>query len=97
MSGPGQDDAVALLLALASPEELDVLGIISVAGNVGLAQTAKNARRCELSGRTDMPVFAGCERPLRRPLVTAEHVHGPTGLDGPDLPEPDQAAGPACA
>ena len=86
---PGQDDAVALLLALASPEELDVLGIVAVAGNVGLAQNARNALKIvELSGRTDVPVFAGCERPMRRKLVTAEHVHGPTGLDGPDLPEP---------
>lgn len=86
---PGQDDAVALLLALASPEELEVLGIVAVAGNVGLAQNTRNALKVvELSGRTDVPVHAGCERPIRRPLVTAEHVHGPTGLDGPDLPEP---------
>lgn len=86
---PGQDDAVAILLALASPDELDVLGIVAVAGNVGLAQNARNALKVvELSGRTDVPVYAGCERPLRRRLVTAEHVHGPTGLDGPDLPEP---------
>lgn len=86
---PGQDDAVAILLALASPDELEVLGIVAVAGNVGLAQNARNALKVvELSGRTDVPVHAGCERPLRRRLVTAEHVHGPTGLDGPDLPEP---------
>jgi len=86
---PGQDDAVALLLALASPEELDILGIVAVAGNVGLAQNARNALKVvELSGRTEVPVYAGCERPMRRKLRTAEHVHGPTGLDGPDLPEP---------
>ena len=86
---PGQDDAVAILLALASPEELEVLGITAVAGNVPLELTARNARIvCELAGRPDMPVFAGCDRPLRRPLVTAEHVHGKTGLDGPVLPEP---------
>jgi purine nucleosidase len=86
---PGQDDAVAILLALASPEELDVLGIVAVAGNVPLGHTERNARRIvELSGRTDVPVFAGCPRPLMRPLVTAEHVHGRTGLDGADLPEP---------
>lgn len=86
---PGQDDAVAILLALASPEELDVLGIVAVAGNVGVAQNAINARKVvELAGRPDIPVFAGCSRPLRRHLVTAEHVHGQTGLDGPDLPEP---------
>ena len=86
---PGQDDAVAILLALASPDEFDILGIVAVAGNVGLAQNARNALKVvELSGRTDVPVYAGCERPMRRKLVTAEHVHGPTGLDGPDLPEP---------
>lgn len=86
---PGQDDAVAILLALASPEEIDVLGVTAVAGNVPLELTAKNARIvCELAGRTDVPVYAGCDRPLNRPLVTAEHVHGKTGLDGPVLPDP---------
>ncbi|WP_300066635.1 nucleoside hydrolase [uncultured Ruegeria sp.] len=86
---PGQDDAVAILLALASPDEIDVLGITAVAGNVPLALTAKNARIvCELAGHTEIPVYAGCDRPLTRPLITAEHVHGKTGLDGPDLPDP---------
>ena len=86
---PGQDDAVAILLALASPEDIDVLGITAVAGNVPLELTAKNARIiCELAGKTDVPVYAGCDRPLGRDLVTAEHVHGKTGLDGPDLPGP---------
>ena len=85
---PGQDDAVAILLALASPE-LDVLGITAVAGNVPLSLTEKNARMiCELAGRTDTKVFAGAVRPLVRPLVTAEQVHGQTGLNGPVLPEP---------
>ncbi|MCI2398759.1 nucleoside hydrolase [Aliiroseovarius subalbicans] len=85
---PGQDDAVAILLALASPE-LDVLGITAVAGNVPLPLTQKNARIvCELAGRTDVKVFAGCDAPLERPLVTAEYVHGKTGLDGPELPDP---------
>lgn len=85
---PGQDDAVAILLALASPE-LEVLGITTVAGNVPLALTSRNARMvCELAGRPDLPVYAGAERPLLKPLVTAEHVHGKTGLDGPVLPEP---------
>ncbi|KEO56377.1 nucleoside hydrolase [Thioclava pacifica] len=88
---PGQDDAVAILLALASPE-LDVLGITCVAGNVPLALTSKNARVvCELAGRTEVPVFAGCDRPLARKLVTAEYVHGKTGLDGIALPEPSMA------
>jgi purine nucleosidase len=86
---PGQDDAVAILLALASPVELDVIGITCVAGNVPLHLTTLNARKiCELAGRPDIPIFAGCDRPLGRDLVTAEHVHGSTGLDGPTLPEP---------
>jgi len=86
---PGQDDAVAILLALASPEEVEVLGITAVAGNVPLALTQRNARIiCELAGRRDIRVFAGCDRPLVQPLVTAEHVHGKTGLDGVPLFEP---------
>jgi purine nucleosidase len=86
---PGQDDAVAILLALASPDEIEVLGITAVAGNVPLALTSKNARIvCELAGRSDIPVFAGCDRPLAHTLVTAEHVHGKTGLDGIPLPDP---------
>ncbi len=86
---PGQDDAVAILLALASSEELEVLGITAVAGNVPLPLTQKNARIiCELAGRPDMRVFAGCDSPIRRKLVTAEHVHGKTGLDGPQLADP---------
>ncbi len=85
---PGQDDAVAILLALASPE-LQVLGLTAVAGNVPLPLTERNARIvCELAGRADVPVFAGCDRPLGRDLVTAEHVHGKSGLDGPVLPDP---------
>ena len=86
---PGQDDAVAILLALASPDEIEVLGITAVAGNVPLSLTERNARIvCELAGRPDIAVYAGCASPLRRKLVTAEHVHGKTGLDGPELPEP---------
>ncbi|MRX49604.1 nucleoside hydrolase [Paracoccus sp. S-4012] len=86
---PGQDDAVALLLALASPEEVEVLGVTAVAGNVPLDLTAKNARIvCELAGRPDLPVHAGCDAPLARRLVTAENVHGATGLDGIDLRPP---------
>ena len=88
---PGQDDAVAICLALASPE-LEVLGITCVAGNVPLALTALNARKvCELAGRADIRVFAGCDRPMARDLVTAEYVHGKTGLDGIELPEPRMA------
>jgi purine nucleosidase len=85
---PGQDDAVAILLALASPE-LAVLGVVAVAGNVPLHRTSVNALKVlELAGRRDVPVFAGCARPMARELVTAEHVHGPTGLDGPSMPDP---------
>ena len=87
---PGQDDAVAILLALASPKEIEVLGITAVAGNVPLYLTEKNARIvCELANNTDVKVFAGCDTPMKRPLVTAEHVHGKTGLDGPSLPDPE--------
>jgi purine nucleosidase len=88
---PGQDDAIAILMALASPE-IEVLGITTVAGNVPLPLTTRNALRIvELAGRTDVPVHAGAAQPLVRPLVTAEAVHGQTGLDGPDLPEPSLA------
>lgn len=86
---PGQDDAVAILLALASPDEFEVLGIVAVAGNVPLHRTALNARKImHLAGCTDIGVYAGCPRPMSRELVTAEHVHGPTGLDGPSFPDP---------
>ncbi|MEL6206732.1 MAG: nucleoside hydrolase [Pseudomonadota bacterium] len=85
---PGQDDAVAILLALASPE-IEVLAITAVAGNVPLPLTTRNARVvCELAGRRDIAVHAGCAKPLAHTLVTAEHVHGKSGLDGADLPDP---------
>ena len=86
---PGQDDALAILMALGSPEELEVLAVTAVAGNVPLALTEKNARKIlEVAGRQDIPVHAGCDRPLQRDPVSAEHVHGRTGLDGAELPEP---------
>lgn len=86
---PGQDDAFAILLALASPEDIDVLGVVAVAGNVPLPLTQRNCRIiCELAGKPRTRVFAGADRPLKRKLVTAEHVHGKTGLDGPLMPEP---------
>ncbi|MFT7254637.1 MAG: purine nucleosidase [Paracoccaceae bacterium] len=89
---PGQDDAVAILLALASPEDLTVLGITAVAGNVPLHLTERNTRIvCELADKPDTLVFAGCDAPIKRKLVTAEHVHGKTGLDGPQLPSPNMA------
>ena len=86
---PGQDDAVALFLAMASPDELEILGITAVAGNVPLDLTQRNVRlMCDIAGRSDIPVFAGCERPMVRELLTAEKVHGKTGIDGIDVVEP---------
>jgi purine nucleosidase len=86
---PGQDDAVAILLALASPENMAVLGITTVAGNVPIDLTTRNARIvCELAKKSETAIYKGCDRPLAHTLVTAEHVHGKTGLDGPVLPEP---------
>src|SRR6266702_935319 len=77
---PGIDDAVAILLALASPE-LDVLGLVAVAGNLPLAATARNALGIvELAGRAELPVYAGCPRPLGRQLIDAESAHGAGGL-----------------
>jgi len=91
---PGQDDAVAILLALGSPE-LDVVGITTVAGNVPQPLVTINALRiCELVGRSDVPVHRGADRPLERELFTAEYVHGPTGIDGADLPNPVSVARP---
>ena len=85
---PGQDDAAAIMLALGSPE-LEILGITTVAGNVPLSRTSTNARIIlEFCSRPEVKVFAGADRPIARPLVTAEHVHGKTGLDGPELHEP---------
>jgi purine nucleosidase len=92
---PGLDDAVAILLALAAAEELEVLGIVAVAGNLPLAQTERNARRvCELAGRPDVPVYAGCARPILRPLSTADRVHRETDRDRLLLPDPTMALQP---
>lgn len=88
---PGQDDAVALLLALGS--SLDVLAITVVAGNVPLDLSVHNALVvCDVAHRPDVPVYAGAGGPIEGSLVTAEHVHGPTGLDGYDLPDPSRPA-----
>jgi inosine-uridine nucleoside N-ribohydrolase len=85
---PGHDDAIALLLALASPE-LDLLGVTTVAGNQTLEKTTANALRVlEVVGRGDVQVAAGADRPLARELFIAAYVHGETGMDGPALPEP---------
>ncbi|SCY82011.1 nucleoside hydrolase [Rhizobium sp. NFACC06-2] len=90
---PGQDDAAAIMLAFASPEEIDILGLCAVAGNVPLKLTSRNIRIIsELCGRTDIPVYEGAEKPLVRKPITAEHVHGSTGLDGPVLDEPTMEA-----
>ena len=91
---PGHDDALAITLALARPE-LQVLGITTVGGNAPLAATTRNALRVlALLGRTDVPVAAGGVQPLVRPLETAPEVHGVTGLDGADLPEPASSPRP---
>ncbi len=90
---PGVDDAIALLLTFS--QRLPLLGITTVAGNVPLPLTFSNARKiCALAGQPQTPVFAGCPRPLIKPLATAEDIHGATGLQGADLPEllPSQAA-----
>jgi purine nucleosidase len=83
---PGQDDAVAVLTALGAPE-LEVLAITAVHGNVPLSRTAPNARALvEFAGRPEVPVYAGCDRPLRRPAIDAVRIHGPTGLRGFEPP-----------
>ncbi len=91
---PGLDDAIALLLAFASPE-LDLRGILTVAGNVPVPLTTRNALQiCELAGKTEVPVYAGCARPLLRHLETAESVHGDNGLADVPLPPPTMPGPP---
>jgi purine nucleosidase len=86
---PGRDDALAIALALASPEEIALIGITAVAGNVPLELTQRNARfLCELCGHDQVPVYAGADRPLLRAPVTAEAVHGRSGLEGLEVDEP---------
>lgn len=88
---PGQDDALTILLALASPE-LHLLGVTTVSGNVDVRQATVNAlKTVELAGRPDIPVHMGAERPLLRAPVNATHVHGRTGFEGADLPPPSIA------
>jgi inosine-uridine nucleoside N-ribohydrolase len=85
---PGHDDAIALLLALASPE-VELVGVTTVHGNQTLEKTTLNALKLlEFVGRTDVPVAAGADRPLRREPFVAEYVHGESGMDGPALPQP---------
>ena len=91
---PGHDDALALVVGLARPE-LRLLAVTTVAGNAGLPETTRNALRVlTLLGRTDIPVAAGAAGPLLRPLHVADHVHGASGLEGADLPEPAFSARP---
>lgn len=86
---PGQDDAVALFLAMSSPDDLEIIGITTVAGNVPLELTQRNARMmCDLADRNTLGVYAGCKRPLVREPITAEYIHGETGIDGLDVFEP---------
>jgi purine nucleosidase len=86
---PGQDDAINLFLAFASPEEVEVRGLTTVAGNCALDLAQRNARIiCEMCGRFDIPVFAGCDQPLLVRQMRAEHVHGKTGIDGIDAFDP---------
>lgn len=95
---PGQDDAVALLLAFASRGQLDLKAITTVAGNVPVAQTTANALRIrDLAGRGEVPVYRGAEGPLVLPLETAEFVCGPDGLAGAGLPQPQSEAAPGHA
>jgi purine nucleosidase len=90
---PGQDDAIAILLALAERERLELLGITTVAGNAPVDATTANALRIlDLAGRTEIPVFSGASRPLLRPLITAQLVYGPDGLEGAGLPPPSTPA-----
>lgn len=94
----GRDDAIALALACASPGDIELVGVTTVAGNIPLALTQRNSRMViEACGRHDVPVFAGADRPLMRPLVTAEAAHGASGIEGvaifePGLPLQDEHA-----
>jgi inosine-uridine nucleoside N-ribohydrolase len=94
---PGHDDAIAILLAVASPE-VDLVGVTTVSGNQTLEKTTANALRVlDLVGRDDVPVHAGADAPIIRERDVAAHVHGESGLDGPDLPPPSHEARPGHA
>lgn len=89
LTDPGQDQAAAILMMLGTPTKFNVLGLVATAGNISLDHTVRNCLQLlELAGRPEIPVYIGCERPIMRKLVMAEHVHGPTGMDGPNLPIP---------
>lgn len=90
---PGVDDATMLLLALCAPEELDIVGITVVAGNAGLGKTARNARLIrQIARRPDVPVFAGCARPMVRDAADANDFHGESGLGDLAIVEPEAPA-----
>lgn len=92
---PGQDDAIMLLMALAVPEQLDVKGIVTVGGNVEVAKTERNARIIrQITGREDVPVCAGYDRPLVRELELADHVHGQEGMEGIEIFQPETPCDP---
>ncbi|MDG6094405.1 nucleoside hydrolase [Acetobacter sp. AN02] len=94
---PGQDDALTILLSVIS-EEIDLLGVTTVSGNVSVAQATENAlQTLDLAGRPDIPVHAGADRPLLRAPVNAMHVHGRTGFEGADLPPASRRATPGHA
>lgn len=91
---PGHDDALAILLAAASPS-LELVAITTVAGNQSLDKTALNARRiCSVAGITGVPVAAGCDAPLVRPRIASPEIHGESGLDGPAFGRPTVALDP---
>ena len=93
LTDPGQDQAAAIMMMLSLRDSFDVLGLVATAGNTHLYYTIENALKLvELTGRTDVPVFAGCPGPIKRDLVIADHVHGPTGMDGAELPKPEVRA-----
>lgn len=87
---PGQDDAIMLMLAFANRDVLDILGVTTVGGNVTLDKTSRNARIiAQMTGNFDIPIFAGCDQPLKRALFSAADVHGAEGINGIDIFEPD--------
>jgi purine nucleosidase len=90
---PGQDEAAAIMMMLAAPESFEILGFVATAGNIGLEHAVPNTLKIlELAGRGEIPVFAGAPGPILRKLVIADHVHGPSGLDGHTLPAPRMRA-----
>lgn len=94
---PGQDDAIAILTAIAA-DELDLLALTTIAGNVPIDRTTENALKLsELAGAGDLSIHRGCDRPMVNDLVTAEYIHGESGLDGPSLPEPSRDVNPGHA